>query len=145
VEERRAKYAKGGKTKQQREEETLAKLVAFRGKIHRNVAREADVPIARDDSLAARMARRALLQEQDKRSNDDGVTNSGQILDDDDDDDTGTSWLQTRFKCRKHMDHLAGDGRDAEDYAVIDDRRAADDGNRAVEKRHKKHHKRGER
>jgi peptidyl-prolyl cis-trans isomerase SDCCAG10 len=146
VEERRAKYAKGGKTKQQREEETLAKLMAFRGKIHRNVAPDSDVPVSRDDSLAARMARRALLQEQEKRSNDDGVSYSGQVLEDeDDDDDTSSSWLQTRFKCRKHMDHLAGDGRNAEDYAVIDDRRASDDGNRAVEKRYKKHHKRGER
>jgi peptidyl-prolyl cis-trans isomerase SDCCAG10 len=144
VEERRAKYAKGGKTKQQREEETLAKLIAFRGKIHCNVAPEADVPVSRDDSLAARMARRALLQEQEKRSNDDGVTYSGQVLEDDD-DDTGTSWMQTRFKCRKHMDHLAGDGRDVEDYAVLDDRRTSDDGNRAVQIRHKKHHKRGER
>lgn len=141
IEARRAKYARGRKTKQQREEETLAKLTAFRGKIHKSVAPKTEPSATRDDSLASRMARR-VQQEEEKNKDDGGVTYHGQVLESDGEDDDKT-WLQTRFKCRKHLDHLAGDGRDADEYQVIDDKRKNDDGDREPgHKKHKKHHHR---
>jgi peptidyl-prolyl cis-trans isomerase SDCCAG10 len=140
VEARRAKYAKGRKSKQQREEETMAKLLAFRGKIHKGVDPEAEPSLARDDSLASRMARRAQQEEEKEKYDAKGVTYHGQVLDSDGEDDS--AWLQTRFKCRRHMDHLAGDGRDADEYQVIDEKRKRDDEHdKPLHKKHRKERK----
>jgi hypothetical protein len=133
VEARRAKYfSKGGsKSKQQRDEETMAKLLAFRGKIHDSVAPKNSTASSihgttQDDSLASRMARRAQQEEAERQRQEDDENGteaySGQVLDSDDGEgDDGTTWLKTKFKCRKHMDHLAGDGRNVDDYVVVDD------------------------
>jgi hypothetical protein len=40
---------------------------------------------------------------------------------DDDDRDPSSSWLSMKFKFRKHIDLLSGDGKDAmKEYQVID-------------------------
>lgn len=136
VEARRAKYGKRRKTKQQREEDTLAKILVFRGKIHKRTAPDADASAQRDDSLASRMARRAHRAEgnHEEPDVDEGLAYHGQVLESDDEGDN--AWLKTRFKCRKHMDHLAGDGRDADEYQVIDDKKKHID--HGGESRHKK-------
>jgi hypothetical protein len=89
------------------------------------------------DTVAPRMARRLAQQqyeeeqeERRKREQDDSsddATYRGQILygnsdaGDDDDRDPSSSWLSTKFKCRKHIDLLSGVCKDAmEDYQVID-------------------------
>lgn len=144
VDTRRAKYVKGRKSKQQREEETMAKLIAFREKIHKSVLPDAEPSSIRDDSLASRMARRAQQEEGKNEDLIDVVTYRGQILESDGEDETGNMWLSTRFKCRRHIDHRAGDGRDADDYKVIDDKSKRVDEHESRQKRHRKQsHKKG--
>jgi hypothetical protein len=87
----------------------------------------------------------------------------GQVLDRDEEaaEPRSRDWMLTKFQCRKHTDLLAdddgagGDGRRADDYRVVDDRRRqrdrshGDGGSRGEErrdrkdrhpKRHKGHH-----
>jgi peptidyl-prolyl cis-trans isomerase SDCCAG10 len=133
VEARRAKYiargAAGRKTsKAQRDEDTYNRLLNFRSKLHQSIlpsngSTEAITGQRRDDDgLASRMARRLAQQEETENSKsppDGGDTYHGQVLYSDDDRDP--SWLATKFKCRKHMDLLSGDGKDAlDEYEVID-------------------------
>lgn len=126
VEARRARYttARRSKDKKQREEDTLARLEAFQTKVRDTVTGSARRAAAnnRDDSLAARMARRA--DPQPLSNDEEAVAYHGQILENDDDSDDPNRWMRTKFKCRRHMDHeAAGDGRDAlQDYKVVDDR-----------------------
>jgi peptidyl-prolyl cis-trans isomerase SDCCAG10 len=147
VETRRLKYSKGKKSKKEREEETLSKLISFRTTVQQKVEErksshnggpnEDDEPL--DNSLAARMARKAQKAsgaEKQVKASDHMPTYHGQILDtsdhEDDNNDAGnktSQWLATAFKCRKHFDHdshLGGDGRDADDYKVIDPKRGGD-------------------
>ena len=133
VEAMRAKYNKDGKkTKKQREEGTMEKLLAFRSKVRGGVAAERAKHSKKDDkenSLASRMARRAEAASLAPEQDDQTPTYHGQILESEGEDE-GEEWLNTRFKCRKHMDHhakeengdLGVDGRSTDDYKVIDER-----------------------
>ena len=141
VEAHRAKYlskkqkrdvANSMSPKQQRDDETFRKLLTFRRKIHditvqsKNDTETTGVGIQKqqpDNSLASRMARRAQEQMDAERNDPHNSTPSyhGQILNDDDNDDDPNRWMQTKFVCKKHMDHLSGDNKDAtEEYEVID-------------------------
>jgi hypothetical protein len=153
VEERRSKYRKGQKTKQEREDDTIARLMSFKSKIGQRAEKHSSNDAAAvDNSLAARMARRAAA-EQNKtgEEEDSGEYYYGQILDSDNEDEKNNKWLQTKFICRRHIDHTAGeDGRDIDDYEVIDDKRSRDHRqtnhkqnhkHRSKEKKHYKHEK----
>ena len=148
VEARRLKYTKGKKTKKEREQETLNKLLAFRSTVQTTVeerksassSRKEKSKRAADDSLAARMARKAQKSEDGSSKDNQAVlapTYNGQVLESEDDEndheisDNGEKttkrqkWLGTSFKCRRHMDQeagkeLGGDGRAADDYEVVD-------------------------
>jgi peptidyl-prolyl cis-trans isomerase SDCCAG10 len=132
IEQRRARFAKAKMTKQQREDETLAKLMKFRGKLKESVVTATDgCPPSigssndQDNSLAARMARRHAESSSSSSRTDHDASEAyhGQILySDSEPDDTGggSAWLQTRFKCKRHMDHAARERED--EYEVIDDK-----------------------
>jgi peptidyl-prolyl cis-trans isomerase SDCCAG10 len=131
IEQRRARFAKAKMTKQQREDETLAKLMKFRGKLKESVVTATDgCPPSigsssdQDNSLAARMARRQAESSSSSRTDHDvSEAYHGQILySDTEEEDTGggNAWLQTRFKCKRHMDHAARERED--EYEVIDDK-----------------------
>ena len=118
VEARRAKYLKKNSNKkgnkQQREEETMAKFKAFQQKITIGGANE-------------KVEKRKINNNKDDDDEQHDVKGyHGQILDASDDSD----WMNTKFKCKKHMDQDAktgGDGRRADDYEVIDERSTATD------------------
>jgi peptidyl-prolyl cis-trans isomerase SDCCAG10 len=146
VEMRRAKYAnKGAKDKRKREEDTMAKLMAFQSKIVKDVASSKlsnqGNKDDNDNSLAARMARKAQAADKPNDEVDDAagpVAYHGQVLEDE--EEGGNDWLKTRFKCRKHMDHdakLGGDGRNAMDYEVVDD--LAEDERKKQKRPHHQH------
>mmetsp|Transcript_20287 Transcript_20287/g.29760 ORF Transcript_20287/g.29760 Transcript_20287/m.29760 type:complete len:177 (+) Transcript_20287:329-859(+) len=87
---------------------------------------------------------------------------SGQILDhddlnpngEDDEKDDAKSWMNTVFQCKKHVDHLSkgtssttnttigGDGRDMNDYLVIDgkNKRGDEDIDHHGRNHHRSHH-----
>ena len=147
VEMRRAKYAnKGAKDKRKREEDTMAKLMAFQTKVVKDVA-NSKASKHKDNSLAARMVRKAQADDNpdegaDAAAGGGPVAYHGQVLEEDEEDDEGgggkggDDWLKTKFKCRKHMDHdakLGGDGRNMMDYEVVDDSAKFE---RKKEKRH---------
>ena len=141
VEARRAKYAQKSKDKQQREENTMARLFAFQKKM-KEVSKNDTTKSDQDDGLASRMARRARADDnKDKQEDaeDQAVSYHGQILEND--ADVQNDWMKTTFKCRKHMDHdakLGGDGRSAmDDYEVVEDR------NSKRQKHQHRHHRRG--
>jgi peptidyl-prolyl cis-trans isomerase SDCCAG10 len=162
VEARRLQYSKGKKSKKEREEETLAKLMAFRSTVKQQVeekksSKGQSAEKQQDDSLAARMARKAQKADDSVKvygSEEQVPTYHGQVLEsDDEDEDNGKmakqSWLATSFKCRRHVDHdsrpdLGGDGRAADDYEVIDSRGKSRDKKHKSRKHHhgRKHHHR---
>jgi len=143
VEARRSKFTKQKKSKQQREEDTLARLAAFQGKVQGATQTKATGSDTADNGLAARMARRAAA---DNNTNNDNEpeTYHGQILDDKV-DDGGDGWMRTKFQCRKHMDHTAGaDGRNMDGYKVIDESNNNNNNNKRsrgdeMEERHNDH------
>jgi peptidyl-prolyl cis-trans isomerase SDCCAG10 len=138
--------------KQERGDYTLSKLSAFQDKVRDQIKarnnKSNNDDMTGDTSLAARMARRAQLE--DSSSNaaaaataaetaaDQAETYHGQVLETTDADVRDGSWLATRFKCRQHMDLTAGgadnsnvellvvggDGRSADDYQVVDEQQA---------------------
>jgi cyclophilin family peptidyl-prolyl cis-trans isomerase len=127
IEQRRARFAKKKTNKQQREDETLAKLMKFRGKLKESVLASSGPPLSsssndQDNSLAARMARQAESSKgQSSRTDHDTEAYQGQILhSDNNEEETGSAWLQTRFKCKRHMDYAAGEKDD--EYEVIDEK-----------------------
>jgi peptidyl-prolyl cis-trans isomerase SDCCAG10 len=146
VEARRAKYAKRGSTdKLKREQDTMAKFMAFQTKVTTKVVEQnADSWKATDDDgIAARMAKRTAKEQeqdldQDETAKQQAVTYHGQVLEND--DEAEGDWMATSFKCRKHQDldaKLGGDGRNAmEDYEVVDEKERGSDSR----KRHKHHH-----
>jgi peptidyl-prolyl cis-trans isomerase SDCCAG10 len=126
VEARRAKYAmknsnRKGSTKQQREDETMAKFKAFQQKITTTTVGESGAD--EKDASAATAAT---------------ATYHGQILERDVD---SKDWIKTKFKCKKHMDHDAknrgGDGRRIDDYEVVEERSSATDRKPGKRKRHR--------
>lgn len=130
VEARRAKYAAMKKSsKKARQEATLEKLMEFQGRVKETVVASKTEPAqsashAKDNSLAARMARKA--EQEHKPANDEEEHYHGQVLEGKDEDkldyQKSSNWMATTFKCRRHIDHTAGsDGRKADDYEVVDD------------------------
>lgn len=158
VESRRLKYTKGKKSKKEREEETLNKLMAFRSTVQKTVEDRKSSAIGssqaskQDDSLASRMARRAEKAngKGDSVEDSQAPTYRGQILDSDDDDTNGnkkahgnrSEWLGTAFKCKRHVDHdsrdLGGDGRKTDDYELIDSKKG---GRHRRDEKGRKHHR----
>jgi len=151
VESRLAKYKKLKSTnKKQREEDTMAKLMAFQGKVRkqvtsRNESSKAEGP--KDDALAARMARKLQAKQQEPREQaSEAPTYRGQVLENSDDEERKDSWLTTKFKCRKHMDldsAEGADGRNMDDYRVEDEKHGH--GDRKRRKHHSKHRDHGDR
>lgn len=144
VEARRAKYAKrGSKDKKKREEDTMAKFMAFKSKVSSNKGKDhRENGKLRDDGIATRMAIKS-EKENDEVEDVQGrhaVTYHGQVLEEDE-TFSNSDWMQTKFKCRKHQDldaKLGGDGRDAmEDYRVIDEKDR--EANRGEKRSHSKH------
>jgi peptidyl-prolyl cis-trans isomerase SDCCAG10 len=130
VEMRRSKYMnKGQASKKQREEKTLAKLMAFQSKVkdQAGAGKRDSRKDGSENSLASRMARRADEAAEGTHDEDvGGPAYHGQVLESDDEEQGALDWLGTRFKCRKHMDQnargseLGGDGRSMDDYLVVD-------------------------
>lgn len=145
VEARLARFkGKAGKNKRQREEDTMAKLGAFKTKVRKQAAEgknQAGVEV-KDNSLAARMARKAqgASASTTTSENGGGETYHGQILEDNSEEDG--DWMGTRFKCRRHMDHSSrqkgGDGRDMNDYEVIDEKKGGDHRKRSEGRRRRR-------
>ena len=143
VESRRAKYLRKGSSKTgdskrdklEREEDTIAKMVAFRSKIMKSKEKNSGLEGVQghggdrqneeaDHSLAARMARSA----EDKRILSARVTElppsyHGQILEEANDTGSSDSWLQTKFNCKYHINHKSAEigksGRNLDDYVVV--------------------------
>ena len=83
-------------------------------------------------------------------------TYSGQVFEDDEKWSAAAndgSWLKTRFKCKRHIDHdskdqsIGGDGRNINEYEVIDEKRkrkawGTDDRHHQREERSSKHRRR---
>ena len=120
LEIRNAKYRKAKTSKKDREGDTLAKLFSFKSKVKAQVTGKSSTD-HEDNSLAARMARRA--QAEATSNGNGGTTYHGQVLESDDEEheEKNKDWLKTTFKCRRHIDHTAGgDGRNMNDYEVVD-------------------------
>lgn len=128
VEARRAKYVrkntnKKGSSKQEREDETMARFKAFQQKFTHTTINSGRSNEDKDGAPA---------------------TYHGQILEKDDSEGLKKSsdWMRTNFKCRRHMDHdaknMGGDGRGVHDYEVIEERSAPTDRKPGKRKRH--HH-----
>jgi len=157
VEARLARFkAKASKNKRQREEDTMAKLMAFQKKVRKGVAKseyDDKATSQRDDSLAARMARKAAEASNPKENIQEKVQSyHGQILDMENNEDVEKGdWMRTTFKCRRHIDanlrldddRKGGDGRDMDEYEVIDgkmnDRQDSKKSHRHRHGRHRKH------
>mmetsp|Transcript_26353 Transcript_26353/g.58557 ORF Transcript_26353/g.58557 Transcript_26353/m.58557 type:complete len:610 (+) Transcript_26353:186-2015(+) len=156
VEARRAKYLKRGssrkagatKDKSSREEDTIKKLHSFRNKVLQSKglggSREAqgggNNSSVVDNSLAARMAKRNEANQQGAEDDNIALASAyrGQVLQDADEEDDPAAWLNSQFKCRKHIDHVTkegtrdekqngGDGRNVDDYEVMDSKIEKDD------------------
>ncbi|GKY92899.1 hypothetical protein MPSEU_000258900 [Mayamaea pseudoterrestris] len=154
LEMRNAKYRILKTSKKDREGDTLSKLFAFKSKVKGELAGSSSNQ-HEDNSLAARMARRAEASGTLERNT--CAVYHGQVLESDDDEGPGNKndgWLKTTFKCKRHIDHTAGgDGRNMDDYEVVDPSHTNDNNlddedadvhrhhhaNRQV--RHHKHHK----
>lgn len=113
VQAMRAKYVQRKKVRGSRDDDTFAKLQAFQSKLH---------SVTRKDKVNDTKA---------QQSCPDVAAYSGQMLDENSDEDvSGTDWLKTKFKCKKHIDHasrgmdsvMGDDGRNINDYIVIDNR-----------------------
>jgi peptidyl-prolyl cis-trans isomerase SDCCAG10 len=152
VEERLAKYKKRSLiNKKEREEDTMSKLLAFQGKVRKQVSSKKhndDGEGPMDNDLAARMARKLQADNKSREIVDDAPTYHGQVLEYSDDEKEKESWLTTKFKCRKHMGHASGgdgaDGRSTDDYRIVDEKNGGRD--RKRQKEHSSHrHDKGER
>ena len=137
VEARLARFkGRAATNKRRREDETMAKLVAFQRKVKTETAQRKGRDqhgTLEDNSLAARMARKAETNT-GHECKEDGEAYHGQVMDDDDKVETD-DWLGTRFKCRRHLDldsrlgsdEKGGDGRHMKDYHVIDEKQIRSD------------------
>lgn len=164
IEARRLKYLHkrsekelGRKPSKQREDDTMLKLNEFQRKILqvKGVKDKAyeNKGAKVDNSLASRMARK-LETLQDNRSDiEEKPIYNGQVLEVEKEDEnieyaTGTDWLKSKFKCKRHIDQnakdraLGGDGRNMEEYEVVDDKilRRNSKGYARDQKQSKRHH-----
>lgn len=168
VEARRARYASKAATvrpktkgdRQQREEDTMAKFVAFQQKIIQQQAplgeaskgrtsvaeledgengrADADADGRDGDRRTDGKARRK--REKEGRGEEDAKGYHGQVLERDGDEEGNVDWIRTKFKCRRHMDldaKMGGDGRATDDYVVVEERNSATD--RKHDKKKTKH------
>ena len=141
LENRRANYMKKSQQrsrmkKNKREEDILSKLKSFRKKVQ-NIGRNGltnennDSLIGQDNAIATRMATRFdkdnKHKEQEEQKQLAKVSYHGQVLEENNDnvDSNDTSWYRTDFKCKRHVDHSSrdisgGDGRNVDDYVVVD-------------------------
>ena len=169
VEARRSKYIKSGassskKGRQRREDDTMAKLLAFKTKVletkggskmNEKGIKQSSI----DDSLAARMAKRMKQSEdeqemrfKEKEAFISMPGYSGQV--NDDQADTGGDWMSAKFKCKQHADNdtrtldkignsqdeVGGDGRRMDDYVVLDEKKKnRGKGNNGHHKSHRHH------
>lgn len=152
VEARRAKYLKGGaslaskKERLKREDDTMAKLMAFRSKVLETKGSKKDnsepSKEVADDSLAARMAQKIKRKQDEEarvhKEREDKISMPGyhgQVDEKDSgsEDDANNSWMESKFKCKKHIDRDSrtatldkseegGDGRHMDDYLVVDEK-----------------------
>ena len=133
IEARRAKYTSRSKqSKTEREDKTMARLFSFQSKVRQQVSdsKATDRKSGQDDSLAARMMRKADKSSRFQGGADETTeTYHGQVLERDDSDDADVGdWMTTKFKCKRHIDHASrmeeqrgGDGRSVDDYAIVQD------------------------
>jgi len=160
IELRRSKYLVRGKNNptltkgsKKRDEITMSKLSSFSSKMFQ-VKGNKDSKVSgtktkdlfqEDNSLATRMARRDKLQNDvDKNSSPASKAYSGQVLEHDENAEVDGSWLRAKFKCKKNSDTgdnaVGGDGRNMNDYDVVDGRGHKDDYN--GKRRRVNHHSR---
>jgi peptidyl-prolyl cis-trans isomerase SDCCAG10 len=155
IEARRAKYAAGKRPgKKVRQETTMEKLMAFQSRVKETVvaSKTSNGAEKKDNSLAARMSR--LAAEETGAADNDVEAYHGQVLEGKDHfDEKSSSWMASKFKCKRHIDHVAGeevvgsDGRKSDDYKVVDARDAGngEDDTRNDRKNHHKHSKKAHR
>ena len=133
----------------------MAKLFAFKSKVVETKGSKGDGESGSkakkqpaDDSLAARMAKRARrdedeeeLRSREKEAFASMPGYSGQVDNDDGGADAG-DWMGVKFKCKKHIDQkgrsaaldkidtdeMGGDGRRMDDYVVLDEKRSGKGG-----------------
>jgi len=148
VEARRAKYLKSSSGRKKRESDTMAKLFQFKSKVIETkgalrTGSNSDSNATTDNSLAARMAKRAKQSEEDqerrKQEEEDFRSMpgySGKVNDDQAETET-SDWMNTKFKCKQHIDgdkrlgamdkmdaeSKGGDGRSMDEYVVLDEKR----------------------
>ena len=119
------------RNRKSREDETMSKLSAFQNKVKKKTELRKGHYSDQgqlDNSLASRLARKAETNT-DPVPEDSGEAYHGQLLADDEGDESN-DWMATRFKCRRHIDHISrlerdesgGDGRHMNDYDVIDEK-----------------------
>lgn len=165
IEARRLKYLnkrsekKGGhKPSKQREDDTILKLNQFQRKILqvkgvKEKTQRGSKDDGMDNSLASRMARNLESSQEKKLEVDAKPIYSGQIMEIEKEDEnieyaSGTDWLKSKFKCKRHIDHnakdkaMGGDGRNMEEYEVVDEKSFSKNrkGYARVEKQAKRHH-----
>mmetsp|Transcript_22339 Transcript_22339/g.62059 ORF Transcript_22339/g.62059 Transcript_22339/m.62059 type:complete len:579 (-) Transcript_22339:82-1818(-) len=139
---------------------TFAKLMAFQSRMGggESEVKASEKDQQQDNSLAARMARKAEREGATQSRNDGNplaVTYTGQVLEADPrhaEEEYNRDWMSTRFQCRKHVDQFnsskenegepvdeAADGRQMDEYKVIDDREQQQQqkGHKAVGPHHK--------
>ena len=127
VEARLAKYKRGSAgTKQHREDDTMAKLMSFQSKVRQTVS---DVKKVHrhddDDGLATRMM--MARQQHAPKIDETHESYHGQVLETENDLE---NWLGSTFTCKRHVDHeskegLGGDGRNMDEYLVVDPKEEA--------------------
>ncbi len=130
VEARRLKYLglksnaskKGSK---QRDDNTMSKLSEFRSKM----LEVKGVKVKAKKEKSRKKHHKRDSEDPRRISSSAPAVYSGQILESDDFDANDTSWLKGSFKCKRHIDHDSkasaingGDGRNIDDYEVIDEK-----------------------
>lgn len=141
LEDRRANYIQKSQhrsrmKKNKREEDILSKLKSFRKKVqnssgHGLTNENNNGLIRQENTIATRMANRfekGIRQKEEKEQKKLAeVSYHGQVLEESNDkgDSNDTSWYRTDFKCKRHVDHSSrdisgGDGRNVDDYVVVD-------------------------
>jgi len=150
VEARRMKYLKANKANNKshkelklRDDSTMLKLSAFKSKMFEvkgtKLTKNDDINIER--SQGVKIIENVQSKPEELPS---AQVYSGQILEDNESYENDSSWMKKRFKCKRHIDHdskesaMGGDGRNMEDYEVIDDK-AKHNSERSSSHHHKRH------
>ena len=165
VEARRAKYLKSSSGRKKRESDTMAKLFQFKSKVIETKGASRDGSngdTTADNSLAARMAKRAKQSEEDEERRKQQEEESRSVpgysgkVDDDQAETETSDWMNTKFKCKQHVDgdkrlsamdkmeaeSKGGDGRSMDEYVVLDEKRHGKKSHHRKRERHEKTHRR---